>query len=343
MAPLSKAAGLQPEKLVQVIATQTEIAKLGLDLGGVMGFVAERAQFLTDANGAIVELAEGDEMVYRAASGIGKPQLGLRLPRQGSLSGLCVETGRPMRCDDTETDGRVDRDACRRVGLRSMVVAPLIHHGETVGVLKVAAPTVSAFDEGHMLVLELMSELIAAAMFNAAKFAPSELYYRATHDDLTGIANRALFFDRLRQNLAQAKRQSEHVGILNLDMDGLKFINDNYGHRAGDAAIKATAERIKGVARQSDTVARLGGDEFGVILSKVASLGDVASQAERISAEIAEPFNFEEQPLDLGASVGMALYPDNGCEIEALLEHADRSMYQMKRTRKGSRTADRST
>jgi len=330
-------AQLNPEKLLEVIATQTEIVKLGLDLGGVMSFVAERAQTLTDALGAVVELAEGEEMVYRAASGLGKPQLGLRLPRRGSLSGLCVETGRAMRCDDTETDVRVDREACRRVGLRAMVVAPLIHNSETVGVLKVASPKVAAFGDEHMKILELMSELIAAAMFNAAKFAPSELYYRATHDDLTGVGNRALFHDRLRQSLAQAKRQDEHVGILNLDMDGLKFINDNYGHRAGDAAIKETAQRIQCVARESDTVARLGGDEFGVILSGVRDVADVEHQAERIGTQIRKGFSFEETPLKLDASVGMAVFPQDGSDINQLLEKADQSMYRIKRSRKADR------
>jgi diguanylate cyclase (GGDEF)-like protein len=334
---VNKAALLNPEKLLQVIGAQTEIAKLGLDLGGVISFVAERAQSLTNSDGAIVELAEGDEMVYRAGSGLGEPQLGLRLRRQGSLSGLCVETATPLRCDDSETDPRVDREACRRVGLRSMIVAPLVHESNVVGVLKVGARDVGVFGDEHVLVLELMSELIAAAMFNAARYETSELYFRATHDALTGIANRALFYDRLRQSLAQAHRKSELVGILNLDMDGLKVINDHYGHRAGDAAIKETARRIKSVARESDTVARLGGDEFGVVLNRIGGVGDVETHAERIAGRIREPFSFEDNPLTLDASVGSAIYPIDGGEVEELVEKADQSMYRVKRTRRPPR------
>jgi hypothetical protein len=98
-----------PRLLLEIIRAQTEIAKLGMDLGAVMAFVAERVQQLTHAGGAIVELAEGDDMVYRAAAGMAKNQLGLRLKREGSMSGLCVAEGAALQCDDSEQDPRVDR------------------------------------------------------------------------------------------------------------------------------------------------------------------------------------------------------------------------------------------
>src|ERR1700735_692389 len=101
-------AGADPTILMEIIQAQTEIAKLGLDLGGVIAFVAEPVQQLTAAGGAIVELGEGDDMVYRGAAGVAHSQLGLRLKRQGSMSGLCVEQGQPLQCDDSEADPRVD-------------------------------------------------------------------------------------------------------------------------------------------------------------------------------------------------------------------------------------------
>jgi diguanylate cyclase (GGDEF)-like protein len=322
--------------LVEIIRAQTEIAKLGLDLGEVMSFVADRVRELTGAGGAIVELAEGTDMVYRAASGMAESQLGLRLTRDGSLSGLCVKLGEVLRCDDSDTDDRVNPEACRQVGLRSMLVAPLTHDGTTVGALKIASPKPAAFDESHVRILELMSELIAAAMFHAARNQTDELYYRATHDALTELANRALFYDRLRQQLAQADRRPTRFGVLNLDMDGLKPINDRFGHRAGDAAIRETADRIRRSSRETDTVARLGGDEFGVILSDVSSRRAAAVHLDRISGEIRRPFEFEGRPLGLDASVGLALYPDDGTDIETLIEKADKSMYEVKRGRKES-------
>lgn len=321
-------------RLLEIIKTQTEIAKLGLDLGGVMALVAKRAQNLTSAAGAVVELAEGDEMVYRAACGSAEPQLGLRLKRAGSLSGLCVETGKALRCDNAETDTRVDRDACRRVGLLSMLVVPLTHHDTVVGVLKVFSSHVNAFGDGDIEILELMSELIAAAMFHATQYEANELFQRATRDALTGIANRAMFFDRLRQSLAQARRNSQRVGVLLLDMDGLKQINDEHGHRAGDASLQELVRRIKDVLRQSDTVARLGGDEFGVILPQIDHPSGTMLAAQRLIEQIEAPFQFERQTLTLAASIGLSAFPDDGEQIDVLLEKADQAMYAEKRLRK---------
>ncbi|ASD82082.1 GGDEF domain-containing protein [Burkholderia gladioli pv. gladioli] len=323
------------ETLLEIVHAQTEIAKLGLDLGSVMAFVAERGRRLTGAQGAVIELAEQDDMVYRATAGIAADLLGLRLKRAGSLSGLCVQTGEIMRCDDSETDDRVDRAACRRVGLRSMLVTPLRHLDTTVGVLKVMSPEVGAFDEADIQVLKLMSELIAAAMFHAAHNETNELYLRATHDALTGLPNRALFYDRLRQAVQVAQHSEGALGILNLDLDGLKPINDRFGHRAGDAAIREAALRIARSVRRSDTVARVGGDEFGVILPGIGGRRDAERQSERMTETVAEPFEFEGHQLDLGVSVGIAILPDDGVDMTGLIDRADQAMYATKRQRKG--------
>lgn len=323
-------------RLLDVIRTQTEITRQGLDLGGVMALVAERSQKLTGAAGAAVELAEKDDMIYRAASGIAAPYLGLHLKRQGSLSGLCVELKRPLYCEDSENDERVDRDACRRIGLRSMICVPLLHDNVAVGVLKVMAPTVRLFSEADIQLLELMSEQIAAAMFHATHYGAQELFHRATHDDLTGLANRALFYDRLRHYLGHAQRNSERMGILNLDMDGLKPINDRFGHRAGDAAIKEIARRLKAASRITDTVARLGGDEFGVLLPRVKSRYNAVQRVQRLTEVLRQPFKYEGHQLSLGASIGISVFPDDGQEADGLIETADRSMYAVKRARKSA-------
>ena len=323
-----------PETLMEIIRAQTEIAQLGLDLAGVMSFVTERVQLLTGAGGAIVELAENDEMVYRAASGIATPQLGLRLQRTNSLSGLCVEQRQVLRCDDAETDPRADKEACRKVGLRSMVVAPLNHGTTAVGALKIAAGEPNVFTDEHVHILEMMCGLIGAAMYHSVQYETNELYHKATHDGLTGLANRALFYDRLRQGINLAQRQSHRLGILNLDMDGLKPINDTYGHRAGDAALCETGRRISQMTRQSDTVARLGGDEFAIILTGIDSPASALSYADKLTEEIRRPFAFEDKPLELDASIGLATFPDDGTEVETLIEKADQAMYAVKRKRK---------
>jgi diguanylate cyclase (GGDEF)-like protein len=300
--------------------------------------VAERAQFITGATGAVVELAEGDDMVYRAVAGAAANLLGLRLQRKNSLSGQCVDSGTTLRCDDSETDARVDRDACRKVGLRSMIVVPLIHLGAAAGVLKVFSPRSHAFGAGDIRLLGLMSELIAAAMYHATKYGGDELFRQATTDPLTGLANRALFLDRLRHGLAKARREKHTLVVMMLDMDGLKPINDQHGHRAGDAAIKEMANRLAAEARQSDTVARLGGDEFALVLFPVADRACTLRVAQRIATRCDQPFTFENHTFLLGASIGMALFPEDGDQPDTLLEKADLRMYESKRSKKLARS-----
>jgi diguanylate cyclase (GGDEF)-like protein len=322
-----------PYILMEIIRLQTEIAKQGLDLSGVVQAVVERIPSFTNAEGAIVEYVEGDEMVYRGASGFAAPLLGTRVKRDTSLSGLCVRLGQVLRSDDVILDPRVDAAPYEEVGVRSMVVAPLKHEGSAVGALKIVSTTTHAFTARDVRVLELMSELIAAAMYYAARNETSALYQQATHDSLTGLANRSLFFDRLRNRVSPGRRQLEPLGILIADMDGLKRINDTYGHRAGDAAIREIALRISRIPRKSDIVARLGGDEFGVILGEISDRSDLLMIVERISQQTDQPFRFEGRIINLTASIGHARFPEDGNDVDALLEAADRSMYKMKRNR----------
>ena len=323
-----------PERLLEVIRTQGDVVRLGPDLGAVMALGAERACTLTGAAGAVVELAEGDDMVYRATAGSMQPHLGMHLSRANSISGLCVREAKPLHSADTETDPRVDRAACRRIGVRSMGVVPLLHDNHAVGVLKVVAAHANAFSTADINVIGLMSDLIGAAMFHAAQHESSELFLRATHDARTGLPNRALFYDRLRQSLQRAQRSGERVAVLYLDMDGLKQINDELGHRAGDSAIRECAQRLRGVARMSDTVARLGGDEFGLLYAPTTDRAGVDAQIARLEAVLSTPLEFEQRQLAIGASVGAALFPDDAVEPDQLVEQADHAMYAAKRTRR---------
>jgi diguanylate cyclase (GGDEF)-like protein len=331
---------LSADRLLAIVLFQTEIAKARMDLGEVITRASELSQTLTNADGGAVELAEGDEMVYRAASGIAAAQLGLRIPRATSLSGLCVDQGTPLSCEDSETDSRVNAAACRAVGLRSMFVVPLKHEDITVGVLKVMSSRPDAFSADDMQALSLMSEIIAASMAHATQHASKveeveALYRQATRDSLTGLANRALFYDQLRQGLALARRQKRAMAIAMLDMDGLKQINDGHGHRAGDAALRALAARLRKATRSSDTVARLGGDEFAIVLATVVDRDAAREVGEKITKQVEGPFDFEGRAYPLGASLGLAVFPDEGIDTEALIGLADERMYAAKRARKG--------
>lgn len=322
-------------KLLEIINVQTEIAQQGLDLSCIMDLVTQKTQKITEADGACVELIHKDELVYSAASGIAEKFLGLRLEVENSLSGECIKARTPLISNNIEVDDRVNKAACRQIGLNSMIVMPLIYREEVVGVIKVLSKNVDHFNHDNIQILELMSGLIAAEMYSAMKNEESELFYKATHDSLTGIPNRSIFYDRLRQKLAMSMRKNESFGIISLDMDGLKEINDHYGHRMGDAAIKEVALRISKSIREGDTVSRLGGDEFGIVAGAIVSREDIKIMIHRIDSEIKNPFEFEGQNIDLRASIGYALFSEDGIELEVLIEKADKSMYEVKRERKG--------
>lgn len=327
------------DKLLEIIALQGDVVRLGLDLGGVMQLVVDRLPALLGADGAAIELAEGEHMVYRAASGIAGCSLGLRVDRRRSLSGLCVERAELLVCDDAEQDPRVDLSACRRVGLRSMLVLPLFHAGQPVGVLKAMAARVAGFSAAERALLTLLADVVAASMFHATRYAADDLYYRATHDALTGLANRALFMDRLRNQLLQGDRDGQAGALLLIDMDGLKAINDGHGHRCGDAALVELGRRLDLHARVSDTVARLGGDEFGLLLRPIEGDGGLEAALLRLRAAIALPFRAHGAELPLGASIGHALFPQEGVDAELLLELADQRMYEEKRSRAPARAS----
>lgn len=318
------------DKLLEVIKIQTEITRLGLDLGAVMQHTVERVLPLLGANGAVIELADGEEMVYRAASGIASDYLGLRLKAASSLSGLCIKSRSALVCIDSETDHRVDIGACRKIGLRSMLVLPLNHSGVTVGVLKVMSPAINQFGEEEIFILELLTESIASMMFLAERYDRNALFIKATRDSLTGLANKAFFMDRVRTTLLTRKKSSNPSAIVICDLDGLKLINDNYGHRVGDVAIKEFANCIRRVTRELDTVARIGGDEFGII-SPLKNNTEVEDLVRRLESEVTKPLLYENKVIALKASIGYALAPQDGTEIEELIDLADQRMYSVKR------------
>lgn len=163
-------AGIGTDRLEAIVETLNRINAADPTLDQVLEMVLDRARELTGAGGAVVELADEDEMVYRAASGRAVNNVGMRLKIASSLSGLCVRQNKVLRCDDTETDDRVDKEACRRIHARSMLVAPLVHQEAVVGVLKVFADQANAFDDDDVETLRMLASFIAASLARAAQF-----------------------------------------------------------------------------------------------------------------------------------------------------------------------------
>lgn len=161
--------------------------------------------------------------------------------------------------------------------------------------------------------------------------AQTRLAELAFSDSLTELPNRALFLDRLRQALVDVRRHGGRFAVLVGDLDGFKQINDRYGHETGDALLQVVAKRLRAAVREGDTLARLGGDEFAALLPRATNQHEAAIVANRIVGALHAPITVAGQKCEVGFSAGLALYPANGKDIDALMAHADGAMYVAKR------------
>jgi diguanylate cyclase (GGDEF)-like protein len=159
------------------------------------------------------------------------------------------------------------------------------------------------------------------------KRAEEQVQFLAFYDALTGLPNRTLLRDRLANALASARRRSEKVAVLFLDLDRFKIINDSLGHSCGDLLLQEVAIRLKKSAREHDTVARLGGDEFVIVMAGIKDVADAAVGAERIMDNICTEFVIQGHSLTVSCSIGISIYPDHGTDSETLVKHADAAMY----------------
>ena len=160
-----------------------------------------------------------------------------------------------------------------------------------------------------------------------------ELYDLATHDVLTGLPNRFFFSERFRHAMARAKRAGHLVGLLYVDLDRFKPVNDALGHKCGDRLLQTVARRLKRSVREEDTIARLGGDEFAVILEHLSRPRDAAATARKLLHALARPFVLDGHRARITASIGITVYPLDGDNVETLLKRADGAMYRAKSER----------
>ena len=161
-----------------------------------------------------------------------------------------------------------------------------------------------------------------------------ELERYANYDKLTGLPNRRLFFERLERRVLECERDNKKFALLFIDLDGFKDINDSHGHKIGDEVLTIVGTRLLDSVRRSDTVARMGGDEFTVIIRYVENGKVVDMLVEKIHSVIKEPIIIDSISCSVDASIGMAIFPENGKDSETLLRNADSAMYNLKRTKK---------
>lgn len=166
------------------------------------------------------------------------------------------------------------------------------------------------------------------------KFEES-LRYQATHDELTGLANRWLFRLQLSQALVRAERSGLRVAVLILDLDYFQTVNDSFGHATGDALLVQISERIRGVLRENDMLARMGGDEFAILLTELADVNEAVNVATQLLMSLQAAYRLQDQDVYSGASLGLAFYPDDAQDSDNLLRYADMAMYQAKQAGRG--------
>ncbi len=152
----------------------------------------------------------------------------------------------------------------------------------------------------------------------------------AHFDPLTQLPNRILFYERFDEALSQAKADQSLMGVIFLDLDGFKVVNDTFGHEVGDRVLQVVAKRLATSVRDSDTVARMGGDEFVILLPGVRNESDVDRVIDKIQSKLADPVQLDSEIFSFKASIGVSLYPRDGQMKNDLLRHADRDMYKQK-------------
>jgi diguanylate cyclase (GGDEF)-like protein len=234
-----------------------------------------------------------------------------------------------MTCEESPVMHRLARTVMGdEIGSRWWM-APMLVADTVLGVVMLAD---SHREPESLGVLREFADRLSVAVVNADR--AGRLYRQAHYDDLTGLPNRQLMRDRLRWAIASAHRQARKIAVLFIDVDDFKKVNDSAGHWMGDQLLKKAAERMRVCVREGDTVARQGGDEFIVILPFLPDDARAQRVAERVVHMISSPFQMEGREFYVGASVGIALYPDDGQDEDALLMNADLAMYRAKQSGK---------
>jgi diguanylate cyclase (GGDEF)-like protein len=271
-----------------------------------------------------------------ASRGVSQEFLARRRTGAPWLGAQAIAEGRLVVVDkNTESIVRPMPSEWATEGLRAGMAAPVFERGEVVGSLGVASRDPNrAYAPREQQILLALAEHTSLALNHAR--ALEDVVHEAFHDSLTGMPNRALFLDRVSHALTRVEGTSGAVGVLVIDLDDFKTVNDSLGHGFGDALLIQVAGRLGSRLRPSDTLARLGGDEFAVLLEEVGAAGDAARVADSVLEALAQPFTVAGREVWLNGSIGIAL---GSSEAETLLRDADLAMYRAKADGKGRHQA----
>ncbi len=247
----------------------------------------------------------------------------------GSQYRYVLDAGAPVLMEDLAREVRfAASDILAAHAVRSGIDVPIGGADGPIGVLGAYTREPRHFSSDSIDFLRSVANIIQNAV--ERKAAEDKLAYLAQFDSLTGLPNRSLFLDRLAQSLTQAQRNDWLAGVVFVDLDRFKAVNDTYGHSAGDDLLHLVAERLKECVRAGDSVGRLGGDEFAIVLSSLSKADDANLVAQKIVDALGRPFDLAGHAIYGTASLGIALYPSDGADADTLLQNADIAMYRVK-------------
>jgi len=218
----------------------------------------------------------------------------------------------------------------RKFGLNACWSMPVLLNGDAVGTFALTSFEEREPTEFHKMLLSVGAHIVSIVLKREQN--REKLSFLAFHDPLTGLVNRTMLEERISHLVNRAERTEESAALLFIDMDRFKYLNDTYGHEAGDRLLVELGKRLSASVRKGDTVARFGGDEFVILLENEQNRDNILHRARNIVELLKEPFYIKQQSFVIYGSIGIALFPEDGHDAQTLLKHADTAMYQAKQT-----------
>lgn len=253
----------------------------------------------------------------------------LSFPQGVEIPGRAWSLSEPIFVPDFGSERSFSRsDAASKAGLRSAFAFPVKSATQFFGTIELFSTEILQPDKNLQHLLDSIGSYMGQCL--QRNRAEQALRHLAGHDPLTELSNRNFFKDRLGHALSQAVRHKRGVALIFVDMDRFKIVNDTLGHSAGDRVLQECAHRLTASLRDSDVVSRLGGDEFVITLENLAQPRDAIAVAQKILSSLSRPFVVEQQEFQLSASVGISVFPEDGTDVDTLLQNADAAMYRAK-------------
>jgi diguanylate cyclase (GGDEF)-like protein len=333
-------------KMFAALSTTNEAILRAKSPDELYHLVCDAAVHVGDSLAATVLLAEPGSPWLRPVAGTGQIIEQVRQtqfsidPENPYGKGVCGNAFRTQKAcvneDILNSDqGLPWRESSRNAGVIASCAVPLTKLGQSIGVLLFFITKSWATDKEIVALLARMAENVSVALENFDRAdekvqADGRIQYLATHDELTGLPNRVTFHQLFEQSIRSAQRHGRKCALLFIDLDRFKVINDSLGHAAGDTLLVEVANRLRGCLRDSDLVARFGGDEFVVVLDGISDQDQVAVVASNILTTLTPAVVLAGHECRTTGSMGIALYPDNGSDVQTLTKNADMAMYRAK-------------